>query len=155
MICNTLPCSALLVQISRAKKLARSSLKSNFLVLGNHLKINNLTTRNAILMKLTTIMYLHETFHLAKKLGRNSQGVGGRKQKTSEEEPENQFFGLISWNFQNYIKNRNACDALYCTRLLFQISKESDSIWGSYDQKTTQKQSAMVVFAATKTFENS
>ena len=65
------------------------------------------------------------------------------------------FFGLISWNFQDYIKNRNICDALYCTALLFQISKESDRIWGSYGQKTTQKQPAMVVFAATKTFENS
>ena len=39
--------------------------------------------------------------------------------------------------------------------LLFQISKESDRIWGSYGQKTTQKQPAMVVFAATKNFENS
>ena len=35
----------------------------------------------------------------AKKLGRNSNGVIERKRKTSESEPENQFFGLISWNF--------------------------------------------------------
>ena len=28
-------------------------------------------------------------------------------------------------------------------------------IWGSYGQKTIQKQPPMVVFAATKTFENS
>ena len=100
--------------------------------------------------QLTTIMYLHETFHLAKILGRNSQGVGWRKQKTSEKEPGNQLFGLISWSFQDYIKNPNECDVL-----LFQISKESDCIWGSYGQKITQKQPGMVVFAARKTVENS
>ena len=31
-----------------------------------HLKIYNLTTTNATLMKLTTIMYLHKAFNLAK-----------------------------------------------------------------------------------------
>ena len=31
-----------------------------------HLKVYNLTTTNAIKMKLTMIMYLHETFHLTK-----------------------------------------------------------------------------------------
>ena len=30
---------------------------------------NNFTTENAILMKLTSIMYLYETFHMAKSLG--------------------------------------------------------------------------------------
>ena len=64
-------------------------------------------------------------------------------------------FGLISWNLQNYTKHPNICDALPCTALLVQISKESDHISGSYGQKTTQKQPAVVVFAATKTFENS
>ena len=88
-------------------------------------------------------------------MGRNSQGGRGRNRKTSEKEPENQFFAFISWNFQDYIKNRKLRDALYCTALLLQISKESDHIWGSYGQKTTHKQPAMVVFAATKTFENS
>ena len=34
-----------------------------------HLKIYNLTTTNAIKTKLTTIVYLHEAFHLAKDLG--------------------------------------------------------------------------------------
>ena len=34
-----------------------------------HLKIYNLTTTNAILMKLTTIMYLNEIFHSAKNWG--------------------------------------------------------------------------------------
>ena len=31
-----------------------------------HWEIYNLTTANAIKMKLNTIVYLHETFHLAK-----------------------------------------------------------------------------------------
>ena len=49
----------------------------------------NLAATNAILMKLTTIMYLQKTFHVAKKkkkkkkMGRNSQGVKGCKQKIS------------------------------------------------------------------------
>ena len=47
----------------------KSGLKSTFLVLRNHLKIYNFGTINAILMKLTTIMYLHKTFHLAKNWG--------------------------------------------------------------------------------------
>ena len=34
-----------------------------------HLKIYNLTATNATLMKLTTIMYLHKTFNLAKDWG--------------------------------------------------------------------------------------
>ena len=34
-----------------------------------HLKIYNLTTANATLIKLTTIMYLHKTFNLAKDWG--------------------------------------------------------------------------------------
>ena len=42
------------------------------------LKIFNLPTTNAILMKLTTIKYLHKTFHLEK-----IKGVRERKQKTS------------------------------------------------------------------------
>ena len=40
----------------------------------NFYKILNFATTNATLMKLTTIMYLHETFHLAKKLVRSSWG---------------------------------------------------------------------------------
>ena len=43
----------------------------------NNLKFYNLGTTNAIKMKLTTIMYLHETFDLAQKLGRKSMGVRG------------------------------------------------------------------------------
>ena len=46
------------------------------------------------------------------------------------------------------------CDTLPYTALLAQISKESDRIWGSYGQKTTQKQPKIQLYAATKTFES-
>ena len=51
------------------KKPPKSSLKSTFLVLQKHLKIHNLATISAILIKLTTIIYLHDTFHLAENWG--------------------------------------------------------------------------------------
>ena len=50
-------------------------------------------------MKLTTSIDLHNTFHLAKSFGCNSEGVEGRNRKTSKNKPENQFFGLIVRNF--------------------------------------------------------
>ena len=46
--------------------------RSNFMDAASpqkHLKIYNLTATNAALMKLTTIMYLHNTFNLAKDWG--------------------------------------------------------------------------------------
>ena len=54
------------------------------------LKIYNLTIKNAILIKLNTIMYLYETCHLPKKIGRK----GRRNRKTFENEPENVFLWL-------------------------------------------------------------
>ena len=65
-----------------ARKPSRSSLQWQFLLLRKHLKIHNLATTNAILMKLTTIMYLHETFHLAK-----NWGVTHRVQEAVNEKP--------------------------------------------------------------------
>ena len=53
----------------KLKNTPKSSLKSTFLVAWKHLKIHNSGTTNAILMKLTKIMYLHDTFHLAKNWG--------------------------------------------------------------------------------------
>ena len=94
-------------------------------------KIYNLTTKNAILTKLTTIIYLYETFHLQKKLGRNSQGVRRHNWKTSESKSENQFFGLISWNFQDFTKNCN----MSCTSLLVQISKNLTTFRGVIYEK--------------------
>ena len=51
------------------KKPHKNSLKSTFPVLRKHLKIHNLVITNAILMKLITMMYLYETFHLVKNWG--------------------------------------------------------------------------------------
>ena len=74
--------------------------------------------------------YTHKTYHdyvslwepsFAKKLGRKRRRNG----KSSKNEPENQFFGLISWNSQDSIKSRN----MPCTSLLVQISKEFDCIY--------------------------
>ena len=77
------------------KKPPKSSLKSTFLVLPQHLKIYNFGFTNAILMKLTTSMYKHETFHLEQKLGRHPSGVRGRGQKLSEKQPQTELFELI------------------------------------------------------------
>ena len=51
------------------EKPPRSSQKLHFLLLGKHLKVYNLTTRNGIMMKLTRIMHLNGAFHFAKNLG--------------------------------------------------------------------------------------
>ena len=49
-----------------ARKAPKSTQKRDFLLVGKHLKIHNLPTTNPTPMKLTTIMYLHETFYLDK-----------------------------------------------------------------------------------------
>ena len=49
-----------------AEKPSKSTQKWYFLLVGKHLNIDNLATTNAILVKFTTLMYLHETFQLAK-----------------------------------------------------------------------------------------
>ena len=46
-------------------------------------------------MRLTKIMYLHKTLSLAEDWGVTYQGVRDRNWKTSQYEPENQFFGLL------------------------------------------------------------
>ena len=51
------------------EKPPRSSQKLYFLPLGKHLKVYKLTTGNGIMMKLTRIMYLYETFYLTKNWG--------------------------------------------------------------------------------------
>ena len=48
------------------EELSKGIQKLYFLLLWKPLKIYNLTTANATLMKRTTIMYLYETFHLTK-----------------------------------------------------------------------------------------
>ena len=49
----------------RAQKPTKKSHFMDAALPRKHLKIYNLTTTNAALMKLTTTMYLHKTFNLA------------------------------------------------------------------------------------------
>ena len=58
-----------------------------------NLKTFNLTTTNAILMKLTTIMYLHESVNRKPLRARNS------------------VFWRNVYEFLDYIKNRHICHA--------------------------------------------
>ena len=56
------------------KKQPKSPQKWHFWLIGKHLDIDNLATTNGILMKLTTIVYLHETFNLAQNWGITHRG---------------------------------------------------------------------------------
>ena len=63
------------------QKPPKSSQKSYFLLIQDTLKLNNLTTRNAIPMKLTRIVYLRETFHFPKNWGVTHTAKEGVVQK--------------------------------------------------------------------------
>ena len=76
------------------------------------LKICNLTTIEAILMKRSSIIYLCKTFHLANTWG----GI----QRASENTNIN-FFFLISIFFQTKLKNSDIHDAFTCIELLVNI----------------------------------
>ena len=62
---------------------------------GKHLNNYNLTGTNAKLMKLTMSMHVHKKLKLLE-----DWGVRRRKPKTSQNDPENWFFGSISGAFQ-------------------------------------------------------
>ena len=55
------------------EKLPKSGLQWYFSLLRKYLKIYNLATTDAILMKLTTIMYLHRGFNLEEDWGLNDK----------------------------------------------------------------------------------
>ena len=57
-----------------AKKPPKSTQKWYFLLVRKYLKIHNFATTNSILIKVTTIMDLHETFHLAQNWGVTRRG---------------------------------------------------------------------------------
>ena len=78
------------------------------------LKIFNLTTANVILMKLTTIIYLHEIFV-------NRKALRAR----------NSVFWLNFLEFLEYIKNRHKCHALLCIASLVKLLDKLDHIWRS------------------------
>ena len=77
------------------------------------LKICNLTTIEAILMKRSSIIYLCQIFSLGKYLGRNSKGIRERKYQ--------KIFLLISIFFQTKLKNSDKDDAFTCIELLVNI----------------------------------
>ena len=60
------------------KKPPKTPQKWHFWLLGKHLNLDNLKTRNAILTKLTTVMDLHETSDLEQKWGITDRGASGR-----------------------------------------------------------------------------
>ena len=105
-----------------------------------HFQFYNFITTNAIKMKLTSIIYLHNTFHLAESCGCNSEGVGGRNRKTSKNKPENQFFGLIFRHFYDLMNTCNINGFLPYSESLVKILYKLDLIWGSYGPKTIQNQ---------------
>ena len=51
-------------------------------------------------------------------LGRHPYGKREHGPETSENQLQNEVFGLISSNFQHYLKKRNKCDVKYCSALL-------------------------------------
>ena len=65
-----------------------------------HLNIYNLKATYAKLMKLTTSMYLHKKLNLAEDWGVMHRVLRRHKPKTSQNEPENWFFGSISSVFK-------------------------------------------------------
>ena len=90
-------------------------------------------------MKHTTSMYKHETFDLAKKLGRHPYGIEGRGPKTYEKIPKSRFFGLISNNFLECIQNFIIDDTLSCTGSLFPSFKEIQLEFGPLYQENNPK----------------
>ena len=60
-----------------SQKPPKISPKCPFLLVRETLEIYNLRTTNARKMKLATIVYLHESFHLTKDLGVAQRGSGG------------------------------------------------------------------------------
>ena len=64
------------------------------------LRIYNFRTTYAVKMKLTTIAYLHQTFHLTKDLGVTHREWQGVVKKPVKKAPKNRFFGSTSLNFQ-------------------------------------------------------
>ena len=67
----------------------------------------------------------------AQMLGRRPYGARGRDPETSENQPQNEVFGLISSNFQYYLKNCNIWDVNFWSAVLFQIWNQSDCIRGT------------------------
>ena len=74
----------------------------------------------------------------------------GHKQKLFYKAP---FFGLTSIIFKDYINKRDMSDALSCIASLVKNLNKFDLICGSSGQKTTQKQSKIILSLGIKTFQ--
>ena len=87
----------------------------------NFLKIYNLRTTNAMKMKLGTIVYLHETFHLTKDLGVVQGGSRSVAEKLLKKYPKMGFLAPFFDFLKLYQKNRYICDTLNCITSLVNI----------------------------------
>ena len=76
----------------RAQKSPKSSHFMDAASPRKHLKLYNLTTTNATLMNLTTIMYLHKVFNLAK-----DWGVTHRVKKVVNQKPLKMSQKILFW----------------------------------------------------------
>ena len=75
------------------QKPPKSSQKSYFLLVRETLKLHNLTITNAIPMKLTRILYLHENFYLPKNWGVTQMAKEGVVQKLLKTNHKMRFLG--------------------------------------------------------------
>ena len=114
------------------------------------LQICNLATSTATLMKLPTIMYIHETFNLAETWEVNYRGQEGVSETFLKMSQKISFFGPIFTISLEQNTNFQISDALLCIASLFKISNHFDYIPGVYVQKATQKQPKMVLSAGKK-----
>ena len=86
------------------QKPPKSSHKSPFFLVQEILILYNLRTANAIKMKFTRIVYLHETFHLTKDLRANYRVWQGVAQKPPKKAPKLGFWVYFLENFTTISK---------------------------------------------------
>ena len=120
-----------------------------------HLKIYNFGTTNGIKIKLTTIMYPHETFDLANNLGVTywaSQDMVKKPLKKCQK-----FCFLASFLGIFRTVNKIVLDIILCIALHHwsKFQKNVTAFGGSYGQKTTYKQPKIHFSGPAKTFANS
>ena len=122
-----------------AQKPPRSSQKLYFLLLWRTLKMHNLTSTNAILMNLTTIIILMRPFNWPK-IGAQ-EGVKQKPQKMCQKT-------VFQLSFHHFLiiqkKKHNIYDTLPGIALLVKISNICDPILGIYGQETTQSKPKIV-----------
>ena len=120
-----------------------------------YLKIYNFGTTNAILMKFTRIMYHHKTFHLEKDWGVNHRAYDGVVKKPLKKSQKISFLASFLGIFRTISKTVSHIILCFALHHWSKFQKQSDSIWGSYIQKTIHKQPKIYFCGPTKTFENS